>query len=105
MVFGGFLEETGCTVDRREPVRSKIITRLYEAGKAAYSDLLDSAGLTEVLDSRGDFNYHLNFLLQNSIATKDGVVYHLRDRGRAIDARNGLYGCLLVYVAFRKRLS
>ena len=66
------------------PVRSNIILRLDEAGKAAYSDLLDSAGLMEVLDSRGNFNYHLNFLLENSIVVKDGVVYRLTDRGRAI---------------------
>jgi len=66
------------------PVRSNIIMHLDEAGKAAYSDLLDSAGLIEVLDSRGNFNYHLNFLLENSIVVKDGVVYRLTDKGRAI---------------------
>lgn len=65
-------------------VRSSIIMRLDEAGKAAYSDLLDSAGPSEVLDSRGNFNYHLNFLLENSIVVKEGVVYHLTDKGRAI---------------------
>lgn len=66
------------------PVRSNIILRLDEAGKAAYSDLLDSAGVIEVLDSRGNFNYHLNFLLENSIVVKEGMVYRLTDRGRAI---------------------
>mgnify|MGYP001084240493 CR=1 FL=1 len=66
------------------PVRSDIIMRLDEAGKAAYSDLLDSAGIIEVLDSRGNFNYHLNFLLENSIVVKEGIVYRLTDRGRAI---------------------
>ena len=66
------------------PVRSNIILRLDEAGKAAYSDLLDSAGLVEVLDSRGNFNYHLNFLLESSIVIKEGMVYRLTDRGRAI---------------------
>jgi len=66
------------------PVRSNIILRLYEAGKAAYSDLLDSAGDIEVLDSRGNFNYHLNFLLKNSIVAKEGMVYRLTDKGRAI---------------------
>lgn len=66
------------------PTRSRIIMRLEEAGKAAYSDLLDSAGPIEALDSRGNFNYHLNFLLENSIAVKEGVVYRLTDKGRAI---------------------
>ena len=66
------------------PVRSNIIMRLDQAGKAAYSDLLDSAGVIGILDSRGNFNYHLNFLLQNSIVVKDGVVYRLTDKGRAI---------------------
>jgi len=66
------------------PVRSNIIMRLDEAGKAAYSDLLDSAEVIEVLDSRGNFNYHLNFLLENSIVVKDGVVYRLTDKGRAV---------------------
>lgn len=66
------------------PVRSNIIMRLDEAGKAAYSDLLDSAALREVLDSRGNFNYHLNFLLENSILVKEGAVYRLTDKGRAI---------------------
>lgn len=78
------------------PVRSEIILRLDEAGKAAYSDLLDSAGLVEVLDSRGNFNYHLNFLLENSIVIKEGMVYRLTDRGRAIAGFirevNGLWG-------------
>jgi len=65
-------------------VRSDMIMRLYKAGKAAYSDLLDSAGATDVLDSRGNFNYHLNYLLDNSIIIKEGMVYKLTDRGRAI---------------------
>jgi len=66
------------------PVRSSIILRLDEASKAAYSDLLDSAGVIEVLDSRGNFNYHLNFLLENSIVVKEGMVYRLTDKGRAV---------------------
>jgi len=66
------------------PIRSNIVLRLDEAGKAAYSDLLDSAGPIEALDSRGNFNYHLNFLLDNSIVAKDGVVYRLTDKGQAV---------------------
>ena len=66
------------------PVRSNIILRLDEAGKAAYSDLLDSAGVMEALDSRGNFNYHLYFLLENSIVLKEGMVYRLTDKGRAV---------------------
>jgi len=66
------------------PIRSNIIMRLDEAGKAAYSDLLDSTGVIEVLDSRGNFNYHLNFLLENSIVVKEGMIYRLTDKGRAI---------------------
>lgn len=66
------------------PVRSNIIIRLTKAGKAAYSDLLDSAGPIEALDSRGNFNYHLNFLLENRIIQKEGMVYRLTDKGQAI---------------------
>ncbi len=66
------------------PVRCNIIMRLDDAEKAAYSDLLDSTGDKEVLDSRGNFNYHLNFLLENSIIVKEGAVYRLTDKGRAI---------------------
>lgn len=65
-------------------VRSDTIMRLYEAGKAAYSDLLDSAGVTDVLGSRGNFNYHLNYLLDNSLVVKEGMVYKLTDKGRAM---------------------
>jgi len=65
-------------------VRSDMITRLYEVGKAAYSDLLDSAGATDVLGSRGNFNYHLNYLLDNSLVAKEGTVYKLTDKGRAM---------------------
>jgi len=35
-------------------------------GMVAYSDLLESTSLRGSLDSRGNFNYHLNFLLKNS---------------------------------------
>ena len=55
-------------------VRSDTIMRLYEAGKAAYSDLLDSAGVTDVLGSRGNFNYHLNYLLDNSLVAKNDLL-------------------------------
>ena len=66
------------------PARRDIILRLEEAGRAAYSDLLDSAGVIEVLDSRGNFNYHLSFLLENSIVVKEGVIYRLTDKGRTV---------------------
>ena len=50
-----------------DSTRNKIIRRLDEAGKAAYSDLLDSAEHVRHLTSTGNFNYHLNFLMENSV--------------------------------------
>jgi DNA-binding transcriptional ArsR family regulator len=67
-----------------DPTRNKIIRRLDEAGKAAYSDLLDSADYVRYLTSTGNFNYHLSFLLKNSVIVKEGVVYKLTSRGREI---------------------
>jgi DNA-binding transcriptional ArsR family regulator len=67
-----------------DPTRSKIIKRLEEASKAAYSDLFDSVDNVRHLTSTGNFNYHLDFLLKNSIITKNGVVYRLTDKGREI---------------------
>ena len=67
-----------------DPIRSKIIKRLEEANKAAYSDLFDSVDNIRHLTSTGNFNYHLDFLLKNSIITKDGMVYRLTDKGREI---------------------
>jgi hypothetical protein len=67
-----------------DQTRSKIVRRLEEAGKAAYSDLLDSAENVRHLTSTGNFNYHLDFLLKNSVITKDGTVYRLTDNGRQI---------------------
>jgi len=67
-----------------DPTRNKIVRRLNEAGKAAYSDLLDSAEHVRRLTSTGNFNYHLNFLLDNSIIEKDGIVYKLSEKGREI---------------------
>jgi hypothetical protein len=66
------------------PTRSGIIRRLSEAGKAAYSDLLDSAECVIHLTSTGTFNYHLNFLLETSLIAKDGTVYTLTERGQDI---------------------
>ncbi|NPD87325.1 MAG: hypothetical protein HGN29_01295 [Asgard group archaeon] len=66
------------------PTRNIIITRLDEAEKAAYSDLLDSTDYILPLNSTGNFNYHLNFLLKNSIITKEGIVYKLTEKGREI---------------------
>jgi len=67
-----------------DPTRNKIVRRLEEAGKAAYSDLLDTAEHVRHLTSTGNFNYHLNFLLENSVITKDGIVYKLTEKGREI---------------------
>ena len=67
-----------------DPTRNRIIKRLEEAGKAAYSDLLDSVDTVRHLTSTGNFNYHLEFLLKNSVITKDGAVYRLTDNGQAI---------------------
>lgn len=64
--------------------RSEIVKRLDETGKAAYSDLLDSAEHVRHLSSTGNFNYHLHFLLESSVITKDGVVYKLTEKGREI---------------------
>jgi hypothetical protein len=65
-------------------MRNRIIKRLEEAGKAAYSDLLDSVDAVRHLTSTGNFNYHLDFLLKNSVITKDGGVYRLTDNGLEI---------------------
>ena len=58
--------------------------RLDEAEKAAYSDLLDSTDHIFPLNSSGNFNYHLNFLLRSSIITKEGIVYKLTEKGKEI---------------------
>jgi DNA-binding transcriptional ArsR family regulator len=67
-----------------DPTRNQIVRRLEEAGKAAYSDLLNTAEHVRHLTSTGNFNYHLNFLLENSVITKDGIVYKLTGKGREI---------------------
>jgi hypothetical protein len=67
-----------------DPIRNRIIKRLEEAGKAAYSDLLDSVDNVRHLTSTGNFNYHLDFLLKNSVITKHGTVYRLTDNGHEI---------------------
>ena len=67
-----------------DSTRNKIIRRLDEAGKAAYSDLLDSAEHVRHLTSTGNFNYHLNFLMENSVIIKEGIVYKLTEKGREI---------------------
>jgi DNA-binding transcriptional ArsR family regulator len=67
-----------------DPTRNSIIRRLSEAGKAAYSDLLDSAEYVKHLTSTGNFNYHLNFLLDISVIVKDGTVYKLTERGQEV---------------------
>ena len=67
-----------------DPTRNSIIRRLSEAGKAAYSDLLDSVEHVRHLTSTGNFNYHLNFLLENSVIVRDGIVYKLTKKGLEI---------------------
>lgn len=67
-----------------DPARNSIIRRLSEAGKAAYSNLLDSTKCVRYLISTGTFNYHLNFLLQNSVIVKDGIVCKLVEKGLEI---------------------
>ena len=67
-----------------DPTRNSIIRRLSEAEKAAYSDLLDSAEYVKHLTSTGTLNYHLNFLLENSLIIKDGIVYRLTKKGLEI---------------------
>jgi len=67
-----------------DQTRNRIVRRLGEAGKAAYSDLLDTTEHVRHLTSTGNFNYHLNFLLENSVITKDGIVYKLTEKGREV---------------------
>lgn len=67
-----------------DSTRNKIVRRLDETGKAAYSDLLDSAEHIRHLTSTGNFNYHLNFLLENNVIVKDGIVYRLTEKGKEI---------------------
>jgi hypothetical protein len=67
-----------------DPIRNSIVGRLSETGKAAYSDLLDSAEHVKHLTSTGTFNYHLNFLIANSLVIKDGTVYKLTRKGQDI---------------------
>ena len=67
-----------------DPTRNRIVKRLEEAGKAAYSDLLDSVDNVRHLTSTGDFNYHLDFLLKNLVIKKEGAVYRLTDSGHDI---------------------
>lgn len=67
-----------------DSTKNKILRRLDQAEKAAYSDLLDSVEGIRHLTSTGTFNYHLNFLLENSLIVKDGLVYKLTKRGRDI---------------------
>ncbi len=64
--------------------RNAIITRLLEAKQAAYSDLMDTTNKIYPIQSTGNLNYHLNFLLDNEIIVKDGSVYKLSDKGREI---------------------
>ena len=61
------------------PVRRRIIARIAQAGKAAYSDLFDET--CNESKSRGDFNYHLNYLVEAEVIVKEGAVYKLTKKG------------------------
>ena len=61
------------------PVRRKIVARIAQAGKAAYSDLLNET--CNESKSRGDFNYHLNYLVEAEVIVKEGAVYRLTKKG------------------------
>ncbi|MBD3189337.1 MAG: hypothetical protein GF308_01770 [Candidatus Heimdallarchaeota archaeon] len=65
------------------PIRNSIIKRLIQAEKAAYSDLLDSTDFQRTL-STGNFNYHLNYLQENGIISKNGGVYRLTNMGKEV---------------------
>ena len=52
------------------PVKTGIIRRLDSAGKAGYSDLLESAGIDRQLGGTGAFNYHLKQLEREGIIRK-----------------------------------
>jgi DNA-binding PadR family transcriptional regulator len=65
--------------------RNIILRRIAKVEKAGYSDLLNSVeDHLHPLTSSGNFNYHLNFLLKNSLIVKDGLVYRLTDKGKEI---------------------
>ncbi|NHI83057.1 MAG: hypothetical protein EAX81_01960 [Candidatus Thorarchaeota archaeon] len=64
--------------------RLTIIRRLAAARKAAYSDLMDSVDYIQPLNSTGNLNYHINFLLKTEIIRKDGSIYRLTDNGQEI---------------------
>lgn len=65
--------------------RNLILRRIASVDKASYSDLLDCVeDHLQPLTSSGNFNYHLNFLLKNSLIVKDGLVYKLTDKGKEI---------------------
>lgn len=66
------------------PTRLVIIRRLAAAGKAAYSDIMDSVDYIQPLNSTGNLNYHINFLLKTEIIEKAGSVYRLTGNGREI---------------------
>ncbi len=66
------------------PTRLAILRRLSEAGKAAYSDIMDSVDYIQPLNSTGNLNYHLKFLLKSRVIEKNGAVYRLTDTGNAI---------------------
>jgi len=66
------------------PVKSGIIRRLASAGKAAYTDLLETTGIDRQLGGTGAFNYHLRQLERDGVIGKRRGVYRLTGRGRSV---------------------
>ncbi|NPE08213.1 MAG: hypothetical protein GNW80_08025 [Asgard group archaeon] len=64
--------------------RNAIIIRLQLAEKAAYSDLLDTVNHIHPLQSTGNLNYHLNFLIKSEVICKVGSIYKLTEKGKEI---------------------
>ncbi len=84
MVVGGLLKKKEVLSLVTNPTRLAIIRRLEVAGKAAYSDIMDSVDYIQPINSTGNLNYHLNFLLKTLIIEKEGAVYRLTESGKLI---------------------
>lgn len=64
--------------------RNAIIKRLIDIKKAVYTDLLYTVDHIQPLQSTGNLNYHLNFLLENNVIIKEDSIYKLSDKGKEI---------------------
>jgi len=65
-------------------IKSSIVSRLALAEKAAYTDLLDSAGVDRQLGGTGTFNYQLKQLEEDGIVAKTKGIYRLTPQGRSL---------------------